>query len=36
MGIDLFLVAGIVLCAFGLWGWGLPMIAFAVWIGWPR
>ena len=29
MGSDLMLVAGIVLCAFGLWGWGVPMIAFA-------
>lgn len=34
--IDLFFLTGIVLCAFGLWWWGLPLIAFAVWAVWPR
>lgn len=32
MGSDLMLVAGIVLCAFGMWGWGLGMIAVAAFL----
>lgn len=30
-GMDLVLVTGIALCAFGHWLFGLPMIALAVW-----
>jgi len=36
MGEDLFFEAGVVLCAFGLWWWGLPLIGLALFVAWPR
>lgn len=32
MSSDLFLVAGILMLAFGLWPWGLLCIGLAVWV----
>ena len=36
MGVDLFFVAGVVLCAFGMWWWGLALIGLALFVAWPR
>lgn len=34
MAADMVFVAGIALCAFGMWPWGLGLIGLAVWAVW--